>query len=222
VTGRTAAVVLAAGRATRFGDVKMLAPLTGRPLLQHVLDAAASAGLAEIVVVLGDDADEVERAIAWRAERRVRNPAPARGLSSSVRIGLAALPPDADAALLLLGDQPLVRPDVISRLVRAAAATDRAIVVPRYPGSGAINPVLLGRVAWGLADGLQGDRGLGPLIAAHPELVLEVPVDGDNPDVDTPADLAELSRPTADLAALSRPTADRPPADRVGDTDDDV
>jgi molybdenum cofactor cytidylyltransferase len=192
---RAAGVVLAAGRATRFGDVKVLAPLAGRPLLQHVLDAAAAAGLDETVVVLGDDADQVEREIAWRSERRIRNPAPARGLSSSVRIGLEALTPDVDAALILLGDQPLVRPGVIRQIALAALATDRLIVVPRYAGSGAINPVLLRRAAWHLADRLSGDRGMGPLIAAHPELVLEVPIDGDNPDVDTPADLAALSRP---------------------------
>jgi molybdenum cofactor cytidylyltransferase len=191
-----AAVVLAAGRATRFGDVKVLAPLAGRPLLEHVLDAAAAAALEEVVVVLGDDADEVEAAIAWRSERRVRNPMPASGLSSSVRIGLDALPPEVDAALILLGDQPLVRPGVMRQLMLAAAETDRSIVVPRYARSGAINPVLLGRAAWRLANDLTGDRGMGPLIGAHPELVLEVAVDGDNPDVDTRADLADL----ADLA----------------------
>jgi len=193
VTDRIAAVVLAAGRATRFGDVKVLAPLDGRPLLQHVLDAAAAAALDEVIVVLGDEADEVEAAIRWRSERRVRNPAPASGLSTSLWIGLQALPPDVDAALILLGDQPLVRAYVIRQLVLAGAGTERSIVVPRYAVSGSMNPVLLRRAAWNLAGGLTGDRGMGPLIGAHPELVLDVAVDGDNPDVDTPADLAALS-----------------------------
>jgi molybdenum cofactor cytidylyltransferase len=214
VTDRIAGVVLAAGRATRFGDVKVLAPLAGRPLLEHVLDAAAAVALEEVVVVLGDEADEVEAAIAWRSERRVRNPAPARGLSSSLWIGLQALSPDVDAALILLGDQPLVRTEVIRQLVLAAADTDRSIVVPRYTGSGTMNPVLLRRAAWHLADGLTGDRGMGPLIGAHPELVLDVAIDGDNPDVDTPADLAglaDLASP-ADLAGLAdlADLADRP------------
>lgn len=200
MTGRQAgvvlaAVVLAAGRATRFGGVKVLAPVAGRPLLQHVLDAAAAAALDEVVVVLGDDADEVEAAIAWRSERRVRNPEPARGLSSSVQIGLRALSRDVDAALLLLGDQPFVRPAVIRELIAAAADSERSIVVPRYAESGSINPVLLRRAAWHLADDLSGDRGMGPLIDAHPEVVLDVTIDGDNPDVDTPADLAALGRP---------------------------
>ena len=62
--------------------------------------------------------------------------------------------------------------------------------MPRYDDDAARNPVLLGRSAFGLAAEATGDRGLGPVLAAHPELVREVPVAGSNPDVDTPADLA--------------------------------
>lgn len=193
--GYTAAVVLAAGAASRFGSPKLLARLEGRPLLQHVLDAVASAGLDEVVVVLGRAAGEIERAIAWRAERRVVNPHPEEGLSSSLRVGLAALGPDAEGALVLLGDQPRLRPEVIGRLLGAAAGPEsagRLIVVPRYTGGGGANPALLRRAAWPLADGLTGDRGMGPVIAAHPELVHEVPVVGENPDVDTREDLEAL------------------------------
>ncbi len=189
---RVAAVVLAAGRATRFGGVKALARLDDRPILQHVLDAAAAAGLADVVVVLGDAANEIEATVAWRAERRVRNPNPAAGLSSSLRLGLAALGPEIDAALVLLGDQPRVRADVITRVIEAAGTTDRPIVIPRYATRGGNNPALVRRAAWWRADALAGDRGFGSLIAAHPELAHEVPVEGDNPDVDTPADLEAL------------------------------
>lgn len=193
---RTAAIVLAAGQATRFGAAKMLVPLAGRPLLQHVLDAAAAAGLEDVVVVLGEAADEVERAIAWRAERRVRNPTPELGLASSLRLGLHALGPEIGAALVLLGDQPRVRPEVIARLLEVAPDVDRPIVVPRYEGGGGTNPALLRRAVWPVADALTGDRGMGPLMVAHPELVHEVPVVGDNPDVDTPADLDALASAT--------------------------
>ena len=95
-----------------------------------------------------------------------------------------------DAAVVLLGDQPLVRPEVIRALLEAEAAAGRSIVVPRYAGGGGQNPTLVLRDGWPLAADLTGDRGFGPLIAAHPELVLEVRADGSNPDVDTPADLA--------------------------------
>ena len=82
----------------------MLADVNGRPMLQHVLDLAAAAELDPVVVVLGDDAEEIGGAMVWRAERRVRNPDPGRGLSSSVALGLAELG-DLQRVLVLLGDQ---------------------------------------------------------------------------------------------------------------------
>ena len=97
-TRDVAAVVLAAGAGSRFGGGKLLASLEGRPVLQHVLDRVADAGLGDVVVVLGDDAAAIEQAIDWRRERRVRNPDPGRGLSSSVRIGIDALGEGVDAA----------------------------------------------------------------------------------------------------------------------------
>ena len=185
-------LVLAAGAATRFGSPKQLAPLDGRPLLQHPLDALAEAGIDRVLVVLGAEAAAIEAAIAWRGERRLVNERPQDGLASSLRIGLeaAAEDPTVDAVLIVLGDQPGLRPEVIEVVLAAAATTGRPIVRPRYEGDGAPNPVLVRRAAWSLAATLEGDRGLGPMLAAHPELVHEVAVAGSIPDVDTPADLA--------------------------------
>ncbi len=196
------AVVLAAGASSRFGSPKLLAPLRGRPVLQHVLDAVAAAGLRDAVVVLGADAGAAGAAIAWRGERRVVNPRPGDGLSSSLRVGLdaAAEVAGADAVLILLGDQPAVRPEAIRAILDAAgspAAAGRPLVRARYPDDPAPNPVLVRRSAWALAAGLAGDRGLGPLLAERPDLVLEVPVAGDNPDLDTPADLERLAAGSA-------------------------
>jgi CTP:molybdopterin cytidylyltransferase MocA/SAM-dependent methyltransferase len=119
------------------------------------------------------------------------------GLASSVRSGLRAVavsdPADVDAALILLGDQPSVRPATIARLLAIGVDEDRPIAVARHGADGAPNPVLIHRSAWGLADELQGDRGLGPLIAERAALVTVVPVDGDNPDIDTAEDLAAVS-----------------------------
>ena len=78
------------GAGSRFGGGKLLAPLEGRPVLQHVLDTLAVAGLEVVVIVLGEDAGAMERALQWRTERRVRNPDPLRGLASSLQVGLAA------------------------------------------------------------------------------------------------------------------------------------
>lgn len=193
---RTVALVLAAGASRRFGSPKLIAPLLGRPLLQHVLDAVAAAGLGDVVVVLGERATEVEQAMAWRAERRVVNPRPQDGLSSSLRLGLDAAAEDAaaDAVLVVLGDQPSLRPGTVAAVLAAGARSDRPLVRARYPDDDAPNPVLVRRSAWALVAGLEGDRGLGPLLGLRPDLVLEVPVDGGNPDVDTPDDLARLAR----------------------------
>lgn len=203
---RVVAVVLAAGASTRFGSPKLVAPLDGRPLLQHALDAVAAAGLDDVVAVLGDESAAIERAIAWRGERREINPRPQDGLASSLRIGLdaAAMDPGVDAVLVVLGDQPSLRPGVV-RAVLAAAEGNPAtpIVRPRYRLDAAPNPVLVRRSAWALAAGLDGDRGLGPLLASRPELVTEVAVPGANPDIDTPMELAAL--------AATRPEVRREP-----------
>jgi molybdenum cofactor cytidylyltransferase len=191
---RVVAVVLAAGSSSRFGSPKLLAPLDGKPILQHALDALAAAGVDDVAVVLGDEQAAVEAAIAWRGERRVVNERPGDGLSSSLRVGLdaAAEDPSAEAVLVVLGDQPSLRPGVIRAVLGAAEASQSLFVRARHAADGVPNPVLVRRAGWAMAAGLTGDRGLGPLLAARPELVLEVAVEGASPDVDTPDDLAAL------------------------------
>jgi molybdenum cofactor cytidylyltransferase len=197
----TAAIVLAAGASSRFKSAKALAELDGRPLLQHVLDVAALPGFAEIVVVLGHRAGEIEDGIRWRRERRVRNPDPDAGLSSSLRVGLDSLSPGIQAALILLGDQPLVHVDVVESILGGFASEAQPIVVPRYRDGGGPNPLLIHRSAWPLARQAQADRGLGPVIRERPDLVVEIDVEGSNPDVDTQEDLAALE------GAIRRPGA---------------
>jgi molybdenum cofactor cytidylyltransferase len=191
---RVAAVVLAAGAASRFGSPKALARLDGRPILEHVLDAVREAGIDEVIVVLGHNADEIEDGIDWLDEQRIRNPDP-RHLSSSLQVGIAAvaaIDPPVRAAVIVLGDQPRTRPEVIRALVAAARSGGRPVAVPRYADGGGANPVVLMADAFELVDEASGDHGLGPVLASDPELVTEVPVAGSNPDIDTPADLARL------------------------------
>jgi molybdenum cofactor cytidylyltransferase len=198
-------MVLAAGASSRFGANKLLAPLDGRPVLQHTLDAVAAAGVEDVVVVLGAEAEAVEAAIVWRSECRVANERPEDGISSSIRVGLDAAVevPGADAVLIVLGDQPTLRPGVIRAVLAVAESPGAAtayFVRPRYADDPAPNPVLVRRTAWALAAGLEGDWGLGPLMANQPDRVVEVPVAGANPDVDTPADLAAVAAtPAEDL-----------------------
>jgi molybdenum cofactor cytidylyltransferase len=189
---RVVGLVLAAGEASRFGSDKLAASLDGRPLLDHVIDALRAAPLREIVVVTRRGRG-IPQALDLRG---VVNPTPADGLSSSLRVGLAAIAElsgaPVEAVLIALGDQPRVDPAVIRRLLDAARSTNRPIIVPTYDDDASPNPVLLFRAAFALAEEASGDRGLGPVLAARPELVLAVPVAGANPDVDTRADLDRL------------------------------
>jgi molybdenum cofactor cytidylyltransferase len=196
------ALILAAGEGRRFGGGKLHALYRGRPLLSYVLDVVGVArkrGLLDggHVVVAADDERAVTLARAGGLDT-VINDTPARGLSHSVRLGLAALEArtveQAAAALVFLGDQPLVRPDVVEALVAAWKAGSGPIVRPRYearpeaPG----HPVLLARSIWARAGQLEGDRGFGALLDSAPPDTVTLDVKGDNPDVDTRADLNAL------------------------------
>ena len=197
----SAAVILAAGPGSRFGGGKIRAPLDGRPLLAHVLAAVRQAGVVRLVVVLGRDAAAVVSAL--RADEPaaldrvllVMNPQPERGLATSLAIGLgpATAAPAPAGVLVVLGDQPRVRAEVLRALCDAVSPASSVAVVPRYEADAAPNPVLLLPAGWPLVARLTGDRGLGPLLAADPDTVVRVPVRGANPDVDTPADLAHLA-----------------------------
>jgi molybdenum cofactor cytidylyltransferase len=200
---RLAAVVLAAGAGSRYAPLpgaKLLADLDGQPLLAHVLAAVRTYGPVVTVVVLGHGAADIERHIHWRGgEMRVINPAPERGLASSLGIGIRALrhlPQPPDGAFIVLGDQPRLQPAVMRALAEAATREGRQgrpLLVPRYTDEpGPRNPVLLMQSAWGWVDDLDGDRGLAALIDSRPGSVLDVPVAGAMPDVDEPGDLVRL------------------------------
>ena len=189
------AVLLAAGRGTRFGaEPKLLARLDGKPLVRHAVEAAFAATARPVVVVLGAHAEAVRAALDGLDAAFVENAAFAAGLSTSLRAGLAALPPAIDAAVILLGDMPRVTPGQIDRLVAAyhAARPPPAAIVPMVEGRRG-NPVLLDRRV--LADALaslSGDHGAGPLLKGRAD-VLEIRGEpGTALDVDTPDMLARL------------------------------
>jgi molybdenum cofactor cytidylyltransferase len=190
------AVVLAAGAGRRFGGGKVLATLEGRPLIQHVLDALAEAGVDDPIVVLGRDAATVEAALPRGRATIVRNPEPERGLASSLQVGwAAALEAGAAAVLVALADQPRLSPAVVAALLALDLDPARPIAAPRYAGGGGRNPVRIDATADALVRGLRGDRGLRPLIVARPELVRSIGVPGSNPDVDRPEDLRAIAPP---------------------------
>jgi molybdenum cofactor cytidylyltransferase len=187
------AVILAAGASRRMGRPKLLLPLGSRPLLQYALDAAADSQLDEIVLVLGDRAQELLEAVRLPSRLPVRvvvNEYPGAGQSGSLRLGLRAADPGAGAAAILLGDQPGVTGRLIDRVAETFRSAEAPVVRPVYsvsrrrvPG----HPVLVARRIWSEVERLRGDTGLRRLLARRPEWLLEVPVEGEPPaDVDTP------------------------------------
>ncbi len=188
------AIVLAAGEGSRMGDpVKQLADVGGRPLLQHVLDALAATGLEDSVLVLGHAAERVAEAVTTPAGMRVVvNTRYAEGQAGSLRVALDAAPETARAAIVLLGDQPEVRPEAVLAVIEAHARSGAPVSRAAYRGR-AGHPVLLDRLVWPGVEELRGDAGARGLIAAHAGRVELVEVGGDPPeDVDTPEDLARL------------------------------
>ncbi|HTV90355.1 MAG TPA: molybdopterin-binding/glycosyltransferase family 2 protein [Stellaceae bacterium] len=200
---RIAALLLAAGRSSRMGGPnKLLEPLDGTPMVARTARRLLSSRARPIVAVLGNDAERVDAALGRLPVERVRNPAFADGLSTSLKCGLAALPADIDGVVVCLGDMPLIAGRDIDRLIAAFNPLEgRAIIVPMRRGKRG-NPVLWAQRFLPEMAELAGDVGARHLIGEHAELVYEVEMDSDGVlvDIDTPDALAALRdrlKPTA-------------------------
>ncbi len=184
--------MLAAGLARRMGQVKLLLPVGGQPIVRHAVEGVRAAGLDPVLVVTGPAPAPIEAALAGLGARIVVNPTPEAGQAGSVRAGIAALPETVDTVLIALGDQPALAPTIIPALLAAHRASGRPIVAPRYQ-DGPGNPVLFDRVIFAELLALQGDQGARPVIAREPARVEWVALDLPMPqDVDTPADYEKI------------------------------
>jgi molybdenum cofactor cytidylyltransferase len=188
-THRVAALVLAAGRGTRMGGPnKLLEKIGGKPIVRRAVEAAVASKAAPVIVVTGHQADAVEAALKGLKVKFVRNPEFAEGLSTSLKAGLAALPPEIDGAVVALGDMPEVSAPLIDKLIDAIdPGRGSLIAVPMREGRRG-NPVVWSRRFFDDLAKLDGDTGAKHLIAQHGEAVVEVPVADDAAfrDIDTP------------------------------------
>jgi molybdenum cofactor cytidylyltransferase len=175
-----AAIVLAAGESQRFGSPKQIAIIDEKPLLQHTIDNLAASRVDDIVVVLGSYADEIQKRIQFGRARVVMNPGYAQGMSTSIHAGLRAIG-NADAVMIVLGDQPFVRTSTFDALI----ATKATVVAPEYNGLRG-NPVLLDRSLFAEMMQLRGDVGCRAILAAHQVTNVVVDDEGVVRDVDTP------------------------------------
>jgi molybdenum cofactor cytidylyltransferase len=190
------AIVLAAGEGRRFGGTKQLERLHGKPLLQHAVDAAVGAGVEEIVVVVGHDADRVRGAVELPAAARFAvNDRFAEGQSTSLAAGIRALDASSVAAVVLLADQPGVEARHVRGLIDAFDLATREPAILRIAFRDGPGPALLARTVWNEAASLTGDTGARALFDADPERVRWVAIDEDAPpDVDRREDLERERR----------------------------
>lgn len=155
-TGPIAAVLLAAGSSARMGTNKLLLPLGGESLLRRAVRRASEAGLDPLVVVLGHDAGRVSGELAGFACRTVLNPDWALGKSASVRAGIASVPLEAVAAVVILADMPLVTAAMLGELARVYRQGSAPIVASRY-GDVHAPPMLYDRALFGELVAMEGD-----------------------------------------------------------------
>ena len=191
----TAAVILAAGSASRFGSPKVAARIGSRAMVEVVADTAVAAGLSPVIVVAPSSL------VVPETVEVIRNDAPEQGMSRSLRLGVAAVPPDAEAAIVLLADQPTVDVEHLRGLDGWRGGTP--VVATRSDGVLG-PPVLLEREGFALVEAIGGDAGLRDLLRTDPSLVTAVD-HAPLPDVDTPDDLAAITEPCPGCGARYLP-----------------
>jgi molybdenum cofactor cytidylyltransferase len=189
-------IILAAGESKRMGTPKQLLPWGKTMVLQQVIDRADASRLDQVLVVLGHRAEEIAGKIRGSSKTRVVvNGAFRDGMGTSVKCGIRNAPADAEAFMLLLGDQPFIRTEMIDRLIDAYRAGRRGIVIPVYGGRRG-HPVIVD-LRYGAELLSIGDQGVRGVIQKHSRDVFEVAC-ADAPnilrDMDTPRDYQEAKK----------------------------
>jgi molybdenum cofactor cytidylyltransferase len=186
--GEMVGVVLGAGRSSRFGAPKQLLPFEDTTLLGQVVRNANASNLDRVVVVLGRASEELRASVDFGRAMVVENTAYGTGCASSLLAGMDAAGESCEALILLMGDQPGVRPEFINfTLAEWRRERPWASVTSYREKLG--HPFIFAREAFDDLRGLHGDKAVWKLIEAHPDRVLRVEIEAAlPPDVDTPED----------------------------------
>ena len=184
-------VVLAAGTSSRFGKTKQAAKLDGVPLVQKALRTATRVCGDHVITVVGHDAKTVLRAMQADSGFIVFNEDFESGMGSSIAKAVRACPPQTDAVLVLLADQPLVTADHLKTLLKRWSGDADEIVATAYAGTEG-PPVLLPRATFGELKKLSGDTGARALFHDARFRLTTVPLEDGAIDIDTPGDLTRI------------------------------
>lgn len=193
-TPRIAALILAAGRASRMGGHgKLVEEIGGIPLVLRAVNAALASRAESVTVVTGHDAERIARAIERPRVNIVHNPDHAQGMASSLKRGIGALPAEIDGVLVLLGDMPFISARHLDALIEAFAGSGR-IVTPMHDGRRG-NPVLWPRRFLEEFGSIEGDRGARALLEKYADEIEAVAFEDAaiSTDIDTPEDLRECN-----------------------------
>lgn len=192
-----AALILAAGRSTRMGvQNKLLLTQNDESLVRHAAKMAVLSQLKPVVVVLGHEADAVRAALEGLPIEFTVNPDFAQGLSTSLKAGVKALPPNIDGAAVILADMPELDAALLDRLYAAFEAEPKALAaVPVHEGQWG-NPCIIAAALFAEIETLAGDQGARKILEKHRDMVVEMPVSSRAAtfDIDTPDDWARFSK----------------------------
>ncbi|WP_292935166.1 nucleotidyltransferase family protein [Noviherbaspirillum sp.] len=195
-----AAVILAAGRSTRFGTAnKLLSDVAGKPMIARVVETVRASGVDIVHVVVGHESDKVKDALRHLDITLIDNPHYEEGMSSSVAAGIESLPATVGAAFVVLGDMPLLSPAVFTAMLAARRRASDAIMIPSHKGKRG-NPVLWPRRFFDRLVRLQADSGGRALFKEFADQLsyVEVATDAILMDVDT-AEALNAARERSDV-----------------------
>lgn len=170
------AIILAAGESKRMGQPKQLLPFRGSTLLGQIMENLLQSQAAEIIVVLGYQAEKIIPQIAREPVKIVVNSDFDQGMSSSIKCGLSHISEAADGVMIVLGDQPLIEKETIDLLIKKYRQSERGIILPVYKGIRG-HPVIFKMKYKDELLRLTGDIGGKQIVERHPSDVLEVEVD---------------------------------------------
>jgi molybdenum cofactor cytidylyltransferase len=191
------AVVLAAGRSRRMGEPKLVPPWGRQTVIAHVVSQLVEAEIREIVVVTGGARGLVEEALATYPVRLVNNPDfEHTEMLASLSIGIRNLSPGIQAMLVVLGDQPTIRSQVVKQTAMAYLETGAGLIIPSFQMRRG-HPWLVGRQFWGDLLSLSAEQTMRDFLMIHNQDISYIQVDtpGILTDLDTPEDYQKLKPP---------------------------
>lgn len=188
------AIVLAAGASLRFGSAKQLVRIGGRPLMHTVVGRAVEVAGASVTVVLGANSAQLAPLLRHSPATVMINRQWREGLASSIRAGVAQLPPSCEAVLLVLADQPAVTAEDLKRLAGVWRRQPDHIAAARYGTTTGV-PAIFPRWAFSDLTALRGDVGARLVLQRNPDRLLRLPMPSAAIDIDTPEDLLALQPP---------------------------